>query len=880
MLINPFKKPPITDYKKLINEINSLESKFVLLTDSEILIRSRKLEKQYQVEFDLNSIISQAFALTREASRRTLGLRHFDVQLMGGLVLNSGKIAEMKTGEGKTLVSTLPAYVNGLTKKGVHIVTVNDYLASRDQNVMGQVYRLLGLSTGLIQENMTVSERQTNYNTDITYATNNELGFDYLRDNMALKLDDVVLRPFNYCIVDEVDSVLIDEAQVPLILANSVERSIEKYIIASEIITYLEVNVHFTIDEKNKNVILNKQGALRVEEILGIKDLYNRNDPWIPYIINALKAATLFFKNVHYIIQNNQIVIVDQFTGRIMPNRQWSEGLHQAVEAKESIPISKDSETIASITYQNFFLLYPKLSGMTGTAKTSEVEFDKIYNLPVVEIPTNRPNLRVDLEDVLYKDELLKWNAIAQECKEVSLKTQPILIGTTTVEKSEMLAQLLDEYNLKYQVLNAKPENVRRESEIVAQAGKKGSITIATNMAGRGTDIILGGNIKFQVLKQLYIILVNSKSTKLASPSNVIFPLKKNLRVVSQKFLSVLDSLVNNDDFLSLSDIEILKILNKIEQITIYKNDYKYSIKFLFNELANFEKKSQELDSKIVKNIGGLYIIGTEKNDSRRVDNQLRGRCGRQGDPGLSKFFLSLEDRLLRIFGSSKIQTLMNNSFLDNEPLESNLLTKSLDAAQKKVEEAAYDSRKNLFEYDEILSKQRRIVYYERQKILESQSVKEQLLSYSEQLVTEIIKLGSETNFKYSIGFFENLLGPKFLKNISGNRNLEDFDSTELKVYFFEQFWVYYELKVLSYEILNIGTIRFLERIVILTYIDKEWKEHLQKMSLLRDAVGWRSYGQRNPLFEYTDEAYRLFKSRGLISRQLIIRDLIKAFIQ
>ena len=760
------------------------------------------------------------------------------------------------------------------------IVTVNDYLASRDQNVMGQVYRLLGLSTGLIQENMTVSERQTNYNTDITYSTNNELGFDYLRDNMALKLDDVVLRPFNYCVVDEVDSVLIDEAQVPLILANSVERSIEKYIIASEIITYLEVNVHFTIDEKNKNVILNKQGALRVEEILGIKDLYNRNDPWIPYIINALKAATLFFKNVHYIIQNNQIVIVDQFTGRIMPNRQWSEGLHQAVEAKESIPISKDSETIASITYQNFFLLYPKLSGMTGTAKTSEVEFDKIYNLPVVEIPTNRPNLRVDLEDVLYKDELLKWNAIAQECKEVSIKTQPILIGTTTVEKSEMLAQLLDEYNLKYQVLNAKPENVRRESEIVAQAGKKGSITIATNMAGRGTDIILGGNIKFQVLKQLYIILVNSKSTKLASPLNVIFPLKKNLRVVSQKFLSVLDSLVNNDDFLSLSDIEILKILNKIEQITIYKNDYKYSIKFLFNELANFEKKSQELDSKIVKNIGGLYIIGTEKNDSRRVDNQLRGRCGRQGDPGLSKFFLSLEDRLLRIFGSSKIQTLMNNSFLDNEPLESNLLTKSLDAAQKKVEEAAYDSRKNLFEYDEILSKQRRIVYYERQKILESQSVKEQLLSYSEQLVTEIIKLGSETDFKYSIGFFENLLGPKFLKNISGNRNLEDFDSTELKIYFFEQFWVYYELKVLSYEILNIGTIRFLERIVILTYIDKEWKEHLQKMSLLRDAVGWRSYGQRNPLFEYTDEAYRLFKSRGLISRQLIIRDLIKAFIQ
>merc|ERR1712127_913671 len=393
------------EYKALLTEINSLESNFKLLTDSEIRTKSFELKKRYQATSDLNTIISEAFALVREASIRTLGLRHFDVQLLGGLVLNSGKIAEMRTGEGKTLVATLPAYLNALTKKGVHIVTVNDYLASRDQISMGQVYRFLGLNTGLIQENMTTNERQKNYDADITYVTNNELGFDYLRDNMALNIRNVVLRPFNYCIVDEVDSVLIDEAQTPLIISNAIETCVDKYVIAAEIIDYLEVNIHFKVDEKNKNVLLTKQGTIQVEEILGIQDLYNPNDPWIPYVINALKATTLFFKNVHYIVQNSQIIIVDEFTGRIMPDRRWSDGLHQAVEAK-----------------------------------TAEVEFEKIYNLSVVEIPTARPNLRKDLPDVIYKDELSKWTAIAKECRDIALKKQPILIGTTTVEKSEMLA--------------------------------------------------------------------------------------------------------------------------------------------------------------------------------------------------------------------------------------------------------------------------------------------------------------------------------------------------------------------------------------------------------------------------------------------------------
>jgi len=597
----------------------------------------------------------------------------------------------MRTGEGKTLVATLPAYLNAVTKKGVHIVTVNDYLASRDQLSMGQVYRFLGLNTGLIQEDMEVRERQKNYDADITYVTNSELGFDYLRDNMALNINEVVLRPFNYCIVDEVDSVLIDEAQTPLIISNAVQTSIDKYIIAAEVIDYLEVNIHFKVDEKNKNVILTKEGAIQIEEILGITDLYNPNDPWIPYIINALKATTLFFRNVHYIVQNDQIIIVDEFTGRIMPDRRWSDGLHQAVEAKEGVTIRQNNETAASVTYQNFFLLYPKLSGMTGTAKTAEIEFEKIYNLSVVEIPTARPNLLNDLPDLIYKDELSKWTAIAKECEKISTNSQPILIGTTSVEKSEMLGQLLNEYKLPYQLLNAKPENVRRESEIVAQAGNRNSITIATNMAGRGTDIILGGNIKFKVLKELYTILVSYKTQ---NKLKKVFPLTNQLSGISHKFISVLTSLLNNSKFRNLSDTDILRILNETDQVRIPTNNYQQALKFLINELSQFKKKKQKLDNTIVKNLGGLYIIGTERNDSRRIDNQLRGRCARQGDPGTSQFFLSLEDRLLRLFGGPKMQEFMKNQFLDDTPIEAELLSKSLDSAQQRLEELTYDSRK------------------------------------------------------------------------------------------------------------------------------------------------------------------------------------------
>jgi len=877
MLKNPFIKNSVTNqYQALINQINALENNLKTLTDTELRNKTFQLKKQYQQEQDLNSLIAQSFAITREASLRTLGLRHFDVQLIGGLVLNSGKISEMRTGEGKTLVATLPAYLNALTNKGVHIVTVNDYLASRDQVSMGQIYRFLGLDTGLIQEDMAFLERQENYKADITYVTNNELAFDYLRDNMASNLNQVVLPPFNYCIVDEVDSIFIDEAQVPLIISQAVETCIDKYIVAAEVAEYLEVNVHFKVDEKNRNIILTEQGTAQIEKILQVEDLYNPNDPWIPYILSAIKATALFFRNVHYIVQNNQIIIVDEFTGRIMPDRRWNEGLHQAVEAKEGVPIRQNTETAASITYQNFFLLYPKLSGMTGTAKTSEVEFEKIYNLPVEEIPTARPNLRKDLPDFVYKDSLTKWTAIARECKSIAKTKQPILIGTTTVENSEMLADLLKEYQLSYRLLNAKPENVKRESEIVAQAGEIGSITIATNMAGRGTDIILGGNVTFKVRKQLYNILVSYKSQSNSTKLNTIFPLVKDINFTSQKFLSVLNTLINDSKFLSLSSTGILKFLNEIDQIRIPKIPYQCSIKFLLNELIKFEKKNQSINNKIVKNLGGLYIIGTERNNSRRIDNQLRGRCGRQGDPGTSRFFLSLEDSLFRNFGSSNLQNFMQNQLLDDLPLESNLLTKSLDAAQKRVEERDYDGRKYLFDYDDILNKQRNIVYYERRKLLESQSLRETILAYGEQIIKDIINLLKDPKFRKNSSLIEELFKTRL---VSLNDDLNNIDSFELKTYLFQEFWLSYESKVLEFEICQIGLIRSFERTIILYYTDIAWKEHLQKIALLRDAVGWRSYGQRNPLFEFKEEAYNLFQNRNITIRHLLIRDFLHSFI-
>jgi len=884
MLKNPFKTNSVVNkYQNLVTQINELENELKLLTDSELRAKSFKLKKQYKASPNLDKIIAESFALTREASLRTLGLRHFDVQLIGGLVLNDQRIGEMRTGEGKTLVATLPAFLNALTEKGVHIVTVNDYLANRDQVSMGQIYRFLGLDTGLIQDGMSVSNRKANYKADITYVTNYEVTFDFLRDNMALNLTDVVLRPFNYCIIDEIDSILIDEAQTPLIISNNIPTPIEKYVVAAEITDYLELNKHYKVDEKNKNVTLTEEGSKQTEKILSIQDLYDPRDPWIPYIINALKANALFFNNVHYIVQNNRIVIVDEFTGRIMADRRWGDGLHQAIEAKEKLPIRQKTETVASITYQNFFLLYPKLSGMTGTGKTAETEFEKIYNLSVEEIPTARPNQRKDLPDFIYKDQFSKWNAIAQACNEISSTGQPILIGTTTVEKSEMLAQLLSEYKLSYEILNAKPENVRRESEIVAQAGEKSNITIATNMAGRGTDIILGGNINFKIQKKLYDILTLSKNYKLSKQSNILeFSLLNKFSGISQNFLSVLFSLLNNQQFLELSDLDVLRILRENDRISIPTTLYQCSIRFLINELISYNKKFQKQENKIVKNLGGLYIIGTERNDSRRIDNQLRGRCGRQGDPGTSRFFLSLDDNLLRLFGGPKIQNFMQTQIPDDSPLESDLLTKSLDSAQERVEERAYQQRKNLFDYDDVLNKQRTIIYHERRKILESVSVQKNIFAYGEQIITELLlELQKDKNNKEIISLIENLFGKNLILNKIKYSNLviNDFDLYELKIYLFSEFWLTYQSKIVELSVYGDGILENLERSIILINTDRIWREHLQKMTLLREAVGWRGYGQRNPLYEYKQDAFYMFETREELLRHLVIYDLLRASI-
>jgi preprotein translocase subunit SecA len=885
MLKTLFKKNSlVTKYQGLINEIHTFENKLKTLTDSELRAQSFKLKKRYETEQHLNLLVSESFALTREASLRTLGLRHFDEQLLGGLVLNNQKIAEMKTGEGKTLVATLPAYLNALTNKGVHIVTVNDYLANRDQLSMGQIYRFLGLDTGLIQNGMSTAERKKNYGADITYVTNYEVTFDFLRDNMALSLNDLVLRAFNYCVLDEVDSILIDEAQTPLIISNNIQTPIEKYIAAAEITDYLELNIHYKSDEKNKNITLTDLGSRQIEQILNIQNLYNVKDPWISYIINALRAKTLCFNNVHYIVQNNRIVIVDEFTGRIMPDRRWGEGLHQAIEAKEKVPIRQKTETVAAITYQNFFLLYPKLSGMTGTGKTAEVEFEKIYNLSVEEIPTARPNQRNDLPDLIYKDQFSKWNAIAQACNTISSTGQPIVVGTTTVEKSEMLAQLLSEYKLSYQILNAKPENVRRESEIVAQAGKKNSITVATNMAGRGTDIILGGSISFPIQKQIYDILTFSKNYSLSKNKNILESAFINqCEGITQKFVSILLSLMKDKKFLKLSDLDILRILRKNDTILIAITSYQCSIKFLIKELISYNKKHQEQENRIVKNLGGLYIIGTERNDSRRVDNQLRGRCGRQGDPGTSRFFLSLDDNLLRLFGGTKIQNFMRSQIFDDSPLESKFITKSLNTAQQRVEERAYQQRKNLFDYDDVLNKQRNIVYNERRQVLKSASVQKNIFASAEQIITELlVELQKEKSDKKNIVLLvENLFGKNLLLNYISDSDsfVNSFNFYELKLYLFNEFWVGYNSKIIELLVYGDGIVDNLERSIVLINTDKIWREHLQKMALLREAVGWRSYGQRNPLYEYKQDAFYTFETRNEFLRHLIIYDLLRSSI-
>lgn len=852
-----------TNYKNLLEEIKDIHSTLTQLSKEELKLQTDKLRHQLNHGSNLNDILPEAFATIKEATKRALDLDMFDVQILGGIALHEGKIAEMKTGEGKTIVSILPAYLNCLNKPGVHIITVNDYLAKRDAECVTKVYNLLDIKVGLIQQNMTTNDRKRNYAQDVIYLTNSELGFDYLRDNMAIETKNVVQRPFSFAIIDEVDSILIDEARTPLIISGPSETKSTKYEKATHLANLLKNTIHYEIDEKNRNITLTDKGIIYCETFLQISNLYNIQNPWAQYILNALKAKELFLKDRHYIVKEKDIVIVDEFTGRIMAGRRWSDGLHQAIESKEYLPIQNENKTLASITYQNLFLLYKKLSGMTGTAKTEETELDKIYNLSVVTIPTNKLCIRKDFFDLVYKTEFSKWQAIAQECFLMNQKGRPVLVGTTNIEKSEMLAKMLDAYKLKYNLLNARPENVNKEAEIIAQAGRKYALTISTNMAGRGTDIILGGNA--EAMTKLILISFIQK--------NINYKDKKNLTetILNQQIINILNEYKNkikfNNNINRNLEIDLYHIINNKN----FTNKQDTILKELYYKILQELKITLEKEKKEVLQLGGLHVIGTERHESRRIDNQLKGRSGRQGDPGSSRFFLSLDDQLLRIFGGEKIKQIMQNLDIDdNTPIESTILNRSLDNAQKKVESYFYDIRKQLFEYDAVINTQRQAIYSERKKILETKFIRDCIIEYGQSTIDEILKAPGNDKIVKEESFQQICQ----LFNFPLSLKIEPKDLLEIntfKSFLYEQLYVTYDLKEAYLEQLKPGLTRQLEKYYLLEQIDQAWQEHIEKMALLRDTINWRSYGQQDPLIEYKNEAFNLFLDMTSYIRQTVI---------
>ena len=846
-------------YKTQLDQINALEDNLKLFTDLELKDQTNKLKIRLRNGATKSFILPEAFALVREASRRVLGLRHFDVQLIGGIVLTEGKIAEMKTGEGKTLVALLPSFLNALYEKGTHVVTVNDYLARRDAESVGQVHRFLGLTVGLIQESMEPAERKNNYNCDVVYVTNNELGFDYLRDNMAFSAEEIVQRPFFYCVVDEVDSILIDEARTPLIISGAGKTSTDKYLQTTKLVKILKRDIHYNVDEKTQNVTLTNEGVSFCEQALGIVDLYSPYEPWVFFILNSIKAKELFQRNKNYIVnENDEIIIVDEFTGRTMAGRRWSDGLHQAIEAKENLPIQDESQTLASISYQNLFLLYEQLSGMTGTAKTEEGEFEKIYNLSVVQIPTNRDIKRKDLSDLIYKNQYIKWRCIAQECLDMYNIGRPVLIGTTTIEKSELLAALLSEYKVPYRLLNARPENVEIESEIVSQAGCKNAITIATNMAGRGTDILLGGNVTFltaDVIKDIF----DKKN---------VFENNPFIASLTQNEKALMENLKGNN-YQKLLKQPLSELENKTDpEIVLFLK--------LYNSILKEQEQLVKQARDAIINLGGLHVIGTERHESRRIDNQLRGRSGRQGDPGSSRFFLCLEDKLLRIFGGDQILNVMQNiGFQDDTPIQSGLLNKSLESAQKKVESFYFDTRKQLFEYDQALNIQRNSVYSERRRIFEKTSVRDWLVDYAARSLDDLLNRFKIVDDYTTINFItlklQNLLGGPFPVNFNETNQPQYFSFLQ------QQIEITYDLKEVEMELMEVGLFRELEKSFILQQIDNAWTEHLQKIGFLRDSIRWIAYGQKDPLTEYKKEAFNYFNIMLARIRHRVVYFVLRA---
>ncbi len=920
-------------FQPLVAEINLIEEDIKDLSDEELRAKTAEFRQQInkatndeEIKDILDDILPEAFAVVREAAIRVLGMRHYDMQLLGGIVLHKGQIAEMKTGEGKTLVCTLPAYLNGLTEKGVHVVTVNDYLARRDAEWMGQVHRFLGLSVGLIQSGMSPAERRKNYACDITYTTNSELGFDYLRDNMAVSMEEVVQRPFNYCVIDEVDSVLVDEARTPLIISGQVERPTEKYLQASQVAAQLvkqienydeEVNGEegigdYEVDEKARNILMTDEGFAHAEEIIGVTDLYDPDNPWAHYVSNAVKAKELFTKDVHYLVRNDEIVIVDEFTGRVLAGRRWSDGLHQAIEAKEGVQIQKETQTLASITYQNFFLLYPTLAGMTGTAKTEETEFEKVYNLQVTIIPTNLPSRRADLSDVVFKKELGKWQAVAEDCANMHSLGRPVLVGTTSVEKSETISQLLQEKGIEHNLLNAKPENVERESEIVAQAGRKTAVTIATNMAGRGTDIILGGNADYMARLKVREYLMpkivapedddfmasvpginmgkngakgfaannNGKKVKTWKASPQIFPTElsteaENMLKETVKFA------VQQYGGQSLPELEVEEKIAVAAENAPVDDPVLQKLREVYQVIRKEYDKFTDAEHKEVIANGGLHVIGTERHDSRRVDNQLRGRAGRQGDPGSTRFFLSLDDNLLRIFGGDRVEKLMNMMRVEDDmPIESKMLTNSLEGAQKKVETFYYDTRKQVFEYDEVMNNQRRAIYAERRRVLEGFDLKEQVIQYAEKTMGEIVDAYVNPELPPEEWKLDKMVDKAkefiYLLEDVEPAHLEDMTVNEMKNFLCEEVRKAYDIKEHQIDSMQPGLMRQAERFFILQQIDTLWREHLQAMDALRESIGLRGYGQKDPLIEYKQEGYEMFLEMMIDIRRNVVYSLFQ----
>lgn len=831
-LFNMADKKELKKFNKIVDSIDSLEPKFESMSDKELKNMTNVFKERLSNGETLDDILPEAFAVVREASKRVLGMRHYRVQLIGGIVLHQGRIAEMKTGEGKTLVGTSPVYLNALTGKGVHVVTVNDYLAKRDKEQMGKVYEFLGMTVGVIVHGQDPQTRRAQYQCDITYGTNNEYGFDYLKDNMVIHKEQMVQRELNYAIVDEVDSILVDEARTPLIISGPGDKSTHLYSDANTFILTLKPE-NYEIDEKQKSVSLTDSGIQKAEVYFNVENITDIAHMELYHHINqALKAHTNMKKDVDYVVKDGEIIIVDEFTGRLMFGRRYSEGLHQAIEAKEGLRIQRESKTLATVTFQNYFRMYNKLSGMTGTAKTEEEEFKAIYKMDVVQIPTNKEILREDLSDAVYKNVIGKFNAVVEDIIERHQNKQPILVGTVSIENSELISQLLKRRGIKHEVLNAKYHD--KEAEIIAQAGRLGAVTIATNMAGRGTDIVLGGNPTFLTKKEM-------------------------------KKLGYDESIIN-------------KVDASLEGIDREGNEELFAAREKYEELYKKYKEQTEAEQEEVVKAGGLAIIGTERHESRRIDNQLRGRAGRQGDPGSSRFYISLEDDLMRLFGSDRISGVVEKIGLEEDmPIEHKMLSKSIEGAQKKVEGRNFGIRKHVLQYDDVMNKQREIIYAERRRVLEGENLQEQIQNMIHSLIEEgVMSYSQDSGFDADkfVDYMYNLFMPRGSIEVSDIENLKTEEVIE-KVYEIA-------MKIYNGKEERIGSerMREVERVILLQSVDNHWIDHIDAMDQLRQGIGLRAIGQQDPVIAYTDEGFNMFNEMNHHIKEDTIKYLFNITIE